>query len=121
MLQNLVRGLCRKSGGVILVAGAIGVLTGVEHFMSGRAVAPQPRIKKRFQAKRPGIPKPFDRFSIRRTQSELGYTYWVLQGFGKYRGFTLFDTWQEAIDEIQRRTGTASQVQELAVLATAAV
>ena len=53
-----------------------------------------------------------DRFSIRRTRSELGYTYWVLQGHGKYNGFTLFDTWQEAIDEAQRRISRSSYLVE---------
>ena len=107
MLQNVVRGLCRKTGGVILVAGAIGVLAGVQHFLSGQAVAPL-AISLPSYPKPHGMPKPLDRFSIRQTRSELGYTYWVLQGFGKFRGFTLFDTWQEAIDEVQRRVRTPS-------------
>jgi hypothetical protein len=115
MLQNVVRGLCRRSGGFVLVAGAIGVLTGVEHLMSGRAVT-RARTGGRSQKKMPGMPRPEDRFTIRRTQSELGYTYWVLQGFGRYSGFTLFDTWREAMDEVQRRVGS-SAVQESALTA----
>ena len=103
MFQNVFRGLCRNPGGVVLVAGAIGVLAGVKHFMSGIAL-PQSPLVLRPERKHPGMPKPLDRFTVRRTQSELGYTYWVLQGYGSYTGFTLFDTWQEAIDEIQRRT-----------------
>lgn len=120
MLQNVLRGLCRRSGGVILVAGAIGVLAGVEHFMSGRARA-QSHSGPSSERKRPGMPKPLDRFSIRRTQSELGYTFWVLQGYGQYSGFTLFDTWQEAIDEVQRRTRNSVSAQELALAATVAL
>ncbi len=120
MLQTLVRGLCRNSSGVILVAGAIGVLAGVEHLMSRRALA-QPSTGNKFKRKRPGMPMALDRFSIRRTRSELGYTYWVLQGYGKYSGFALFDTWQEAIDEVQRRTSHFPAVEELAMSSAGAV
>jgi len=120
MLQTLVRGLCRNSGGVILVAGAIGVLAGVEHFMSRRALV-EPRAVSQVKRKRPGMPMALDRFSIRRTKSELGYTYWVLQGYGTYNGFTLFDTWQEAIDEVQRRTSHFPAVEELAMSSAGAV
>lgn len=110
MLQNVVRGLCRHSGGVMLVAGTIGVLAGVKHLMSSsRAAAAQPVIIR----PQPARAKSVDRFSIRRTQSELGYTYWVLQGHGQHRGFALFDSWQEAMDEAQRRINTAASVQEM--------
>ena len=99
MLQNLVRGLCRNAGGIILVAGTIGLLTGVKQLM-----AAPPAVRRKERSTRYKYDHAIDRFTIRRTQSELGYTYWVLQGFGKYRGFTLFDTWQEAISEVERRT-----------------
>ena len=89
MLQNIVRGFCRHSRGVILVAGTAGVLAGVQRLLS------QPKSAR---------PRTSDRFSVRRTQSDLGYTYWVVQGHGKYRGFALFDTWPEAIAEVLRRT-----------------
>jgi hypothetical protein len=42
-------------------------------------------------------------FSIRRTKSELGYVYWVLQGFGKYSCYTLYDSWEEAIEGAKAR------------------
>ena len=115
MLHNVFRGLCRNRGGVILVAGAIGVLAGVKHLLS-RPAAPHgqsPTIPKSDISKS-GLSKTLDRFTIRRTQSELGYTYWVLQGYGQYTGFTLFDTWQEAVEEMTRRT-----VQEPTAAATA--
>jgi hypothetical protein len=118
MLQNIFRGLCRNSGGVILVAGAIGVLAGVKRFLELPAAA-QFHVRARSERKHPGMPKPLDRFTVRRTRSELGYTYWVLQGFGQYTGFTLFDTWQEAMDEVQRRTKATVSVRSLTVAATA--
>ena len=103
MLHNLLRGLCRNPGGVVLVAGTIGVLAGLKHFISGRAIETGLN-RARAGRERLRTSVRLDRFSLRRTHSDLGYTYWVLQGFGRYRGFTLFDTWQEAIDDIQRRT-----------------
>lgn len=123
MLQNVLRGLCRNPGGIILVAGTIGVLTGVKHLMSPPA-AVRTRVRPHSERQRvgmpkPGMPKPIDRFTISRTQSELGYTYWVLQGHGQYTGFALFDTWQEAMDEMQRRTKNTASVQELTVSAAA--
>jgi hypothetical protein len=42
-------------------------------------------------------------FSIKRTKSEVGYTFWILEGFGRHKCFVLCDTWQEAIDEANRR------------------
>ncbi len=116
MLRNILRGLCRNPGGVILVAGTIGVLHGVKHFLAAPAAA-QSHVRSRPDRKHPGMPRPLDRFTIRRTRSELGYTYWVLQGFGRHTGFALFDTWQEAIDEVRRRTETTISVQELAIAA----
>jgi len=49
-----------------------------------------------------------DYFTIKRTRSELGYTYWVLQGHGKFASFTLFDTWREALDEANTRLKNVS-------------
>ena len=102
MLRNIVRGLCGKPGGVILVAGAIGVLAGVQHFMKVSVLLPSPATDQK-RRNGPGMPRTLNRFTIRRTQSELGYTYWVLQGHGEYTAFALFDTWREAMDEAQRR------------------
>ena len=49
-------------------------------------------------------------FSIKRTKSELGYTFWILEGFGRHKCFILHDTWQEAIDEANMRLRTAQKV-----------
>jgi len=42
-------------------------------------------------------------FSIKRTKSELGYTFWILEGFGRHKCFILCDTWREAMDEANSR------------------
>jgi len=59
-------------------------------------------------------------FRIRRTKSELGYTFWILEGLDKHKCFVLFDTWQEAIDEANlrlrhpvRRVAPATAVESL--------
>ena len=98
MLRRIFRGLCKNSSGLTLVAGAIGVLTGVERLMSNHPIREQP--------KKP-IASRTNYFEIKRTRSELGYTYWVLHGFGCYRCFALFDTWQEAMDEAGLRLKTS--------------
>jgi hypothetical protein len=57
--------------------------------------------------------KPARCFSIKRTKSELGYTFWILQGFGRHKCFILCDTWQEAIEEANRRLGAAPIAQKI--------
>jgi hypothetical protein len=101
MLRRVFRGLCKSSNGLTLVAGAIGVLTGFERLMGGCA-RPRPDLPVRPLAPRTGY------FDIKRTRSELGYTYWVLHGFGQYRCFVLFDTWREAMDEAVVRVRAAA-------------
>jgi hypothetical protein len=97
------------SVGIHVIAGAVGVLAGLQHLFSAKergkfdgdslppASAVPVRIAKSLEKKRR------DYFSIRRTKSELGYVYWVLQGHGAFQCFVLFDSWREAIDEAVRR------------------
>ncbi len=42
-------------------------------------------------------------FSIKRTKSEVGYVYWILEGFGKHKCFVLCDTWEEAMEQAKSR------------------
>jgi hypothetical protein len=51
-----------------------------------------------------------DRFRIYRSKTDLGYTYWVLQGFGAFQSFALFDTWEQAIQEADRRLTVARRI-----------
>lgn len=88
------------------MASAAGVLTGVGYLMSKRrASARSTHVERRNPIEAVRI----DYFDIRRTKSELGYTFWVLQGFGQYRGFTLFDTWQEAMEQATIRLKASAQ------------
>ena len=42
-------------------------------------------------------------FSIKRTKSEVGYVYWILEGYGKHKCFVLCDTWEEAMEQAKAR------------------
>ena len=92
-------GLCRDRRGLVVIAGAIGVLRGVECLFSTRQVDPRAGEPK------PAPPEPVRqaRIKITRTKSELGYVYWVVREVGGDPSYTLFDTWQEAMDEASRR------------------
>jgi hypothetical protein len=104
-LKSLIDSLARNRSGVVLLTGVAAVLTGVERLMSTRRpaghVAPKP--VNRIPVKAPVVELRIHYFKVRQTRSELGYVYWVLQGFGCYKSFALFDTWQEAMAEAQRR------------------
>jgi hypothetical protein len=58
-------------------------------------------------------PKPTERpFHIRRTKSEVGYVYWILEGRGKHKCYVLCDSWQEAVAEANRRLQDAGEAPE---------
>lgn len=112
--------------GIHLVAGAVGVLAGLQYFFSPksrrkatgncgvRSVAAVDNTAQPANTRR-------DYFSIRRTKSDLGYVYWVLKGYGEFQCFILFDTWREAVDEASRRIDQAGALDELQPLRSAAV
>jgi hypothetical protein len=63
-----------------------------------KATAPNPVIRAAAATNRA------DRqFSIKRTKSEVGYVYWILEGFGKHKCFVLCDTWEEAMEQAKAR------------------
>lgn len=94
--------------GTHIFAGAVGVLTGLQHLFTPRTkcllvperTEPGPMFSQSEPEKQE---KRLDYFSIRRTKSELGYVYWMLCGYGEFRCFVLYDTWGEAVDEAFRR------------------
>lgn len=100
-LKRLIDGLSRNKRGIALLTGMAAVLGGVERLMSSR--------KPTIPISPPNIVlnRRTDYFSIRRTKSDLGFTYWVLQGHGYFVSFALFDTWREAIDEANLRVAAA--------------
>jgi hypothetical protein len=110
MFGKVVRSLCRDRRGLSLVAGAIGVLTGVEHLLSTRTTKPAP-VPSAPPAEEPVLAsKSRACFKISQTRSELGYVYWVLHHYGANPSYALFDTWQEAMDEAARRIAATQPV-----------
>ena len=103
----LINGLSRHRTGIALLSGAATLLEGVERALSTRPAVP------RTPDPVPALEKPCrtSYFTIKQTRSELGYVYWVLQGFGCYQSFALFDTWREAMDAAQARV-EASRAEE---------
>jgi hypothetical protein len=112
MLQQIFRTFCTNSKRRALLAGTVGVLATIEHLMSSRPAKgrryPEKVHRKMHRAARSRT----DYFHIRQTRSELGYVYWVAQGFGRYRCFLLLDTWEEAIQEALRRMRPPSMRRE---------
>jgi hypothetical protein len=105
-------------GGLLIAAGvavlAVGVLAAAQVLLQN----PNQRARRGQNEKEStGVPEPEDRpevmaeapadlvpkkdaarnFSIKRTKSEVGYVYWILEGYGKYKCFILCDTWEEAV------------------------
>ena len=109
-----------------MIAGAVGVLAGLHHLFSAKD-----RIKDKVErssqvrdVSASGTVRTETRrnyFSIRRTKSELGYVYWVLQGYGNFQCFVLYDTWKEAVDEASQRISDyrVRSVAEVGVAVTA--
>jgi hypothetical protein len=114
MFRKVVSGLCRNRRGVILVAGAIGVLTGVEHLLSTRTPkVTAPIAKPPSQKPLPAEPvsvQQTPRIKISQTRSELGYVYWVVRETGGEPSYALFDSWQEAMEEAARRMHASKNV-----------
>ena len=109
MLRKVVCGLCRRRRGLSLVAGAVGVLVGVEHLLTARAAQP---VAVQPVPAPPVTPPPVGlkrRFKIAQTKSELGYVYWVLRELGENPSYALFDTWQEAMAEATRRLSAGAE------------
>lgn len=48
-------------------------------------------------------------FSIKRTKSEVGYVYWILEGYGKHKCFVLCDTWEEAMEQAKTRLDSGKE------------
>ena len=99
-LNSLVTGLSRKRSGLALLVGLSTMLTGIERLLSTHPPCRRPAVSRRTD--KPDEARK-DYFAISQTRSEVGFVYWVLQGFGCYESFSLFDTWKEAVEEANRR------------------
>jgi hypothetical protein len=115
-MKRLFGGLLMTTGAMVL---AVGVLVAVEHLLSspdrGRrkrkvvvddAPAVSEPVAERLATAEPAtVPaKPAQRnFSIKRTKSEVGFVYWILEGRGRYKCFIHCDTWEEAVAQAKAR------------------
>ena len=109
-MKRLLTSLASRRSGLKVLGGVTAVLTGVERLMSAKRAQRSPlssrivAIDSCLSSAAVSAPAPRQNyFTIRQTRSDVGFCYWVLQGFGCYQGFTLFDTWAEAAAEADRR------------------
>ncbi len=98
MFDRLIRGMSRTRTGIAFLTGAAAVLSGVGHVLARPA------------ARMPAVPPSRDRFRIYRSESELGFVYWVLQGRGSFDCFALFDSWEQAMQEAERRIAVSRRI-----------
>lgn len=84
--------------GIHVIAGAVGVLAGIQYLLCSKDRPNKLALPMTPEPAHPAAERQ-NRFAIRRTKSELGYVYWVLQGFGQFQCYLLCDTWQEAMNE----------------------
>jgi hypothetical protein len=104
LLRRLARSVLVTSGAVVLVVGVTAALVMLDHLRHSAPVrkTPSQRPKTVVKGERS------DYFEVRRTRSELGYTYWILKGHGAFQCFELFDTWKEAVTEASVRSERAA-------------
>ncbi len=91
---------------MVVLSGLAAVLGGVEKVLTVRRQSCRADVRSGSDdaVALPAVSRRLHYFTIRQTRSELGYVYWVLQGFGWFQSFSLHDTWAEAME---RRTGAA--------------
>ncbi len=96
-MKHLLNGLFIAASATVL---AVGVVVALETLLSKRPKRnhpiPEPAPKP---PPEPVKQKPERNFSIKRTKSEVGFVYWILEGYGRYKCFILCDSWNEAIAE----------------------
>ena len=104
-LKSLVEMLAKRREGIWVLGSVAAILVGVQRLMHApkeRVVVPVPAA-----VPSPAIEQRVHFFTVKQTKSELGYTYWVLQGHGRYASFELFDTWSEAISAAEAHLAAA--------------
>ncbi len=96
-LGQVLRGLAIASGALLIWTGAA---------MAVAAKRRGLRTKKVCQAHRSQAQQAVGRanyFEITKSRGTVQQAKWVLQGFGRYQCFLLFDSWQEAMDQASFR------------------
>ena len=123
-MKSLLHGLFITSGAVVL---AVGALVTVERLL---ADPHRRRVRPAGNPESPAAPQPSivaperskqRNFSIKRTKSEVGFVYWILEGYGAYKCFILCDTWDEAVAQAQLKmaeTGASLRDAKIPVLSS---
>lgn len=108
-LKRMIEGLARTRSGWLVLSGLAAVLGGVEKVLTVRQQSCRADVRSGSDdaVALPAVSRRLHYFTIRQTRSELGYVYWVLQGFGWFQSFTLFDTWAEAMQSADARLSAA--------------
>ncbi len=113
-MKRLVRG--------VFGAGVVGVLAGVERLLQNSVPARAPEVKQPATVEDvPATEEPVAaeslkterHFSIKRTKSEVGYVYWILEGYGKYKCFVLCDSWDEAVAQAKAKLAAGGEAAEM--------
>ena len=128
-MLRIFGGLLMATGALVLAAGVVGVIVVLERALTNREKdRQQPPAAPETPARPPVVaaaepqatrPKAERHFSIKRTKSEVGYVYWILEGHGKYKCFVLCDSWEEAIEQAKARLeGESEETHEFAFART---
>lgn len=116
LFRRVLRDLLTASSAVLLVAGAHAIAArrrraarSVEEAGSEKPACRNPGVATA-QTSRPSEVHATrnDFFEITRSRSKDAKRKWVLQGFGRYQCFLLFDTWQDAMDQATFRIESLS-------------
>jgi hypothetical protein len=114
VFKRLIHSFSRHRSGIVLLSGAAALLSGVERALAPRTASDRPRsqtpLPNAQPVQTPAADPSADGFKIYRSKTDLGYAYWVLQGRGCFQSFSLFDTWEQAMQEAERRLAVARRV-----------
>ncbi len=95
-MRRLLNRMFAKST-LVLAASAAGLLVGIKQLLTPKRICYVRAVAA------PDPPKADRHFSIKRTRSEVGYVYWILEGYGQYKCFVLCDSWDEAVAQAKAR------------------
>lgn len=104
-MGRLLKIISGKNSAIAIAVGVAALVTAVIRLLPPRTerqkeATPVPRSESNPAVARSAR---VDYFTVRRSTSDIGYSYWVVQGHGCFSSFALFDTWREAIEAVNER------------------
>lgn len=97
-LGTIFRGVLAASGAILFAAGAMRAKARKQRARPCAPLAPE-TVLGRGSASGSALRERRDFFSITRSRSKETSPQWVLQGFGRFQCFLLFDSWRAAMDQ----------------------